>query len=129
MYKKSLIVVGFLGMTAVALGAFGAHGLKLLLEPEQMETFRTGVLYHFIHTLAMFVLVIGRQHTKSLNLMPLIFFATGILLFCGSLYLLSCKSILGIEHWSFLGPLTPVGGLFFIAGWMSVMFLKIEIKK
>jgi uncharacterized membrane protein YgdD (TMEM256/DUF423 family) len=129
MYKKSLIVVGFLGMTAVALGAFGAHGLKLLLEPEQMETFRTGVLYHFIHTLAMFALVIGRQHTKSLNLMPLIFFAIGILLFCGSLYLLSCKSILGIEHWSFLGPLTPVGGLFFIAGWMSVMFLKIEIKK
>lgn len=128
MYKKSLIVVGFSGMMAVALGAFGAHGLKLLLEPEQMETFRTGVLYHFIHTLAMFVLVIGRQRTRSMNLVPLIFFAIGILLFSGSLYLLSCKSILGIEHWSFLGPLTPVGGLFFIAGWMSVMFLKIDIK-
>lgn len=128
MYNKSLIIVGFSGMTAVALGAFGAHGLKLLLEPEQMDTFRTGVLYHFIHTLAMFVLVIGRQRTRSMNLVPLICFAIGILLFSGSLYLLSCKTILGIEHWSFLGPLTPVGGLFFIAGWMSVMFLKIDIK-
>ncbi|MBK8621418.1 MAG: DUF423 domain-containing protein [Saprospiraceae bacterium] len=128
MYKKSLFIVGFLGMTAVALGAFGAHGLKILLEPEQMETFRTGVLYHFIHTLAMLALVVGRQHLQSSYLMPMIFFTIGIFLFCGSLYLLSCKSILGLEHWTFLGPVTPIGGMFFIAGWMSLMFLKVEKK-
>ena len=119
-----LRVAGFFGFCAVLLGAFAAHGLKLLLEPEQMETFRTGVLYHFIHTLGL--LVIGLSHGKKSTslLLTSVFFIVGILLFSGSLYLLSCRNILGIENWTFLGPLTPLGGLCFSVGWLLMIFSK-----
>lgn len=119
-----LRVAGFFGFCAVLLGAFAAHGLKFLLEPEQMETFRTGVLYHFIHTLGL--LIIGLSHGKKSTLLLLtsVFFIVGILLFSGSLYLLSCRNILGIENWTFLGPLTPLGGLCFSVGWLLMIFSK-----
>lgn len=117
-------LAAFLGMTAVILGAYGAHGLSLLLDPPQVETFKTGVLYHFIHTLA--ILAIGQSSLVQSKVLKLstIFFSLGILLFSGSLYLLSCREILGIAHWAFLGPLTPIGGLFFILGWLSLLFVK-----
>lgn len=117
-------LAAFLGMTAVILGAYGAHGLRLLLDPPQVETFKTGVLYHFIHTLA--ILAIGQSSLVQSKVLKLstIFFSLGILLFSGSLYLLSCREILGIAHWAFLGPLTPIGGLFFILGWLSLLFVK-----
>lgn len=119
-------LAALLGMTAVILGAFGAHALKVLLEPDQIETFKTGVLYHFIHTLAILATgMSGAVKSKVLKLST-IFFTVGILLFSGSLYLLSCRNILGIEHWSFLGPTTPIGGLFFIMGWISLLFIRNE---
>lgn len=122
-----LRVAGFFGLCAVLSGAFAAHGLKLLLEPEQMETFRTGVLYHFIHTLCL--LVIGLTYVKKSTLLILtsVFFMLGILLFSGSLYLLSCRNILGIENWKFLGPLTPLGGLCFCIGWFLLIFSKTRL--
>lgn len=124
-----LRVAGFFGFCAVLLGAFAAHGLKFLLEPEQMETFRTGVLYHFIHTLGL--LIIGLSHGKKSTLLLLtsVFFTVGILLFSGSLYLLSCRNILGIENWTFLGPLTPLGGLCFSVGWLLLIFSKSGLRE
>lgn len=114
----------FWGMTAVILGAYGAHGLSLLLEPPQLETFKTGVLYHFIHALA--ILAIGQSSLVQNRILKLsaFFFSLGIILFSGSLYLLSCRDILGIASWKFLGPITPIGGIFYILGWLSLLFIK-----
>ncbi|MBK6363559.1 MAG: DUF423 domain-containing protein [Saprospiraceae bacterium] len=121
-----LRLTAFLGFIAVSLGAFGAHGLKFLLDETQMETFRTGVLYHFIHVVALLAIGLSNKMSRRVLNISSLFFITGIILFSGSLYLLSCRQILGIEHWTFLGPLTPVGGLFFILGWLSLMFVSRE---
>ncbi|MFK8165033.1 MAG: DUF423 domain-containing protein [Lewinella sp.] len=119
-----LRLCALLGALAVGIGAFGAHGLKALVAPEQLETFGTGVRYHFYHVFAIGLAV-------ALSALPGIdqkrlrqaasAWAIGILLFSGSLYLLSLKSVIGLPV-AFLGPVTPIGGLFFIAGWV-LLFL------
>jgi uncharacterized membrane protein YgdD (TMEM256/DUF423 family) len=116
--NKNLVLIGFLGVIAVALGAFGAHGLKPLLTTAEMNTFEIGIRYHFYHTFAILAAAILTKNraSKPLNI-AIILFSVGILLFSGSLYLLACKSVLGIESWKFLGPITPIGGVCFIAGW------------
>ena len=116
--NKNLVLIGFSGVIAVALGAFGAHGLKPLLTDAEMNTFEIGIRYHFYHTFAILAAAILTKNrtSKPLNI-AIILFTVGILLFSGSLYLLACKGILGIESWNFLGPITPIGGACFIAGW------------
>jgi uncharacterized membrane protein YgdD (TMEM256/DUF423 family) len=116
--NKNLVLVGTLGMIAVILGAFGAHGLKPLLTDVEMNTFEIGIRYHFYHTFAILAAAILTKNrtSKPLNI-AIILFAVGILLFSGSLYLLACKEILSIESWKFLGPITPIGGMCFIVGW------------
>ncbi len=107
------------GAVAVILGAFGAHSLKGALPAEQLQVYETGVRYQFYHTLA--ILLCGlllRQSESGLFKTSGYFFLAGIFCFSGSLYLLSSRALLGIENWSFLGPVTPVGGLFFIIGWL-----------
>ncbi len=116
--RHLLIWAGIAGGTAVILGAFGAHGLKPKLTPEALATFETGVRYQFLHALALFAAVWLSKLTNSK--LPIIagnFWCAGTLLFSGSLYLLSCRALLGIETWRWLGPLTPLGGLCFITGW------------
>ncbi|MFK7949450.1 MAG: DUF423 domain-containing protein [Saprospiraceae bacterium] len=118
MEKKHFILVGILGVTAVILGAFGAHGLKALISENQLETFQVGIRYHFYHMFAIFLTAIIAYQTKSKRLKTAIsLFLIGIILFSGSIYLLATKSVLGIESWTFLGPITPIGGTFFIAAW------------
>jgi len=110
------------GALAVILGAFGAHALKSKLSPEALASFETGVRYQFIHVLAIFVAVWLHDRT-SMNT-PLIagwLFAAGIALFSGSIYLLATRSLLGIDSWRWLGPITPLGGLCFIAGWVVLL--------
>lgn len=93
---------------AVALGAFGAHGLKTTLQAHEMVgVWEKAVLYHFIHAVAILVLAL---HGTS-NRWPLILFLGGILLFSGSLYTLALTNV----RW--LGAITPLGGLCFLAGW------------
>jgi uncharacterized membrane protein YgdD (TMEM256/DUF423 family) len=127
-YKKPLMLIGTLGATAVALGAFGAHYLKNQIPtgkitPDQVNGFDTAVKYQFYHTLAIFCIVVFRDHlpSKYLN-WSIKAFAIGIFLFSGSLYLLTTRGLLGADSLRFLGPVTPVGGLFFIAGWLLVLF-------
>lgn len=123
MEKKHFILVGVLGVIAVILGAFGAHGLKALISESQMSTFEVGIRYHFYHTFAIFLTAIVAYQTKSKRLKTAIsLFLIGIILFSGSIYLLATKSILGIESWSFLGPITPIGGTFFIIAWGILIF-------
>lgn len=103
---------GFLAL-AVAIGAFGAHGLKSHISPELLQTFKTGVDYHFYHALGLLLIgVLSVSMPSDLLNWSAILLAVGILLFSGSLYLLA---ITGIK---WLGAITPLGGLSFIAGWV-----------
>ena len=107
---------------AVILGAFGAHALKEKLAPEQLQVFETGVRYQMYHALALILLALlfDKLNQPLMNYSGWCFVA-GTLFFSGSLYLLASKSILGIENWKFLGPITPLGGLCFIAGWILLI--------
>lgn len=108
---------GALGLLAVALGAFGAHALKpLLMSNLTVETFKTAVLYHFIHALLILSLASSRHHSdQHLKIITTLALA-GTLLFSGSLYLLATV------RWMWLGPITPIGGLLFITAWSFVIF-------
>lgn len=107
-------VIMFLG---VALGAFGAHGLKNVLTDPMKVVFETGVRYQMIHGLALFVVawLSSRAVSPAVNAAGGCFVA-GIILFSGSLYLLS---IIGVKMW---GAVTPIGGLLFLAGWLCLVF-------
>ena len=115
----------FLAVTAVVLGALGAHALKEVLTKSQLDSFETGVRYQLFHALALLVLALNaekfNQHLKkSLTLMT-----AGICLFSFSIYLLSIQEAAGISL-SFLGPITPIGGLLLISSWLVLFF---SIKK
>lgn len=119
---KTLIQIASLfAAFAVILGAFAAHGLQNLIEAKQISTFQTGVRYHFYHTFALFIVAI-LSHMQPHRLLgrAALFFMLGILCFSGSLYLLACREVLGIASWTWLGPITPIGGTFFIIGWILV---------
>jgi len=120
--KNLLRLCALLGALAVAIGAFGAHGLKSIAGPEQLETFGTGVRYHFDHVFAIGlgaalwpVTGINQRQLKRAAWC----WAAGILLFSGSLYLLSLREVINVPV-AILGPITPVGGLFFIVGWVML---------
>ena len=111
---KLFITLGSLsGMVAVMLGAFGAHALRGRLDEYAQGVFQTAVQYHFYHSLALLavgVLAITQPQTAMLKSSGWLFFI-GILIFSGSLYILSISGL----RW--LGAITPLGGLSFIAGW------------
>jgi len=111
---------------AVILGAFAAHGLKGQLSPSSIATFSTGVTYQFYHSLGLLVLGLAGLHFGEQRGLKMAgwFFVAGIVLFSGSLYGLS------LFKWTFLGPITPLGGLSFILGWglMVSHFLKHDAK-
>lgn len=97
---------------SVALGAFGAHSLKSTFAPGMAEVYETGVRYQFFHALALFVVVFALSYWKSpLAVVAGWLFVAGIVLFSGSLYALSVGGL----RW--LGAVTPLGGLAFLAGW------------
>ena len=123
--EKYIQIIGILGGLAVILGAFGAHALKDQLSTAQLAAYKTGVLYHFIHTLLLFGIYIKIEQTGSHILLKRAFWfvVVGIICFSGSLYLLTTQDLLGINL-SFLGPITPIGGIFFIIGWVSLIFVK-----
>ncbi len=116
-------------LSAVVLGAFGAHGLKNIISTESIAVFKTGVFYQFVHALAIFIVVLLTKVYKIAKLKWTIYFFTlGVLFFSGSLYLLSTKTYTNLE-WSFLGPITPIGGVFFIFGWLKLMWEVFRNKK
>ena len=111
-----LLMAAFFGMTGVALGAFGAHGLSAILEANgREETFRTGTLYHLIHALALFGLgILATQIDSQVLTYAGYAFVAGILLFSGSLYILSIFDI------RMMGAVAPFGGTSFIIGWILI---------
>jgi uncharacterized membrane protein YgdD (TMEM256/DUF423 family) len=115
---------------AVILGAFGAHALKSKLAAEQIQVFETGVKYQMYHALALILLFVISEKTGSsiLNYSGYLFVA-GIIFFSGSLYLLACSEIIGIEQMKgILGPITPLGGLCFISGWVCLLISAFRLK-
>ena len=121
MHKGFLRTAAILGLLAVTLGAFGAHGLKQIVPPEAITTFETGVRYQFYHALALLAtgMLFEKFPLRSIRYAG-ICFITGIVLFSGSLYaltLLQATSTVGLRG---IGAITPFGGLFFIAGWLCL---------
>lgn len=123
MHKLFLSIGALLGGVAVALGAFGAHGLKKIVAPETVNTFQTGVQYQMYHALALVaVALVFEKYPGKLLEWSGISFSIGILLFSGSLYLLTLLKATGKVGLEGIGIITPFGGLFFIAGWL-LLFL------
>ncbi len=121
-----------LGAIGVTLGALGAHTLKNkistgLITPEQVNGFDSGVKYHMYHLLAMLAIVILNQtYTHKYLKWAFNFFVWGIVCFSGSLYLLCTRNLFNADWLKVLGPITPIGGVLFIAGWV---FLGLSIVK
>ncbi|WP_296249231.1 DUF423 domain-containing protein [Pseudomonas sp. UBA4194] len=118
MLRGFLLLTAFFGFTGVGLGAFAAHGLKNRLSAEYLAIFQTGVTYQLIHTLALFGVALLSLHLPGrLVVWAGVLFCLGIVLFSGSLYLLTLTGV------SKLGIVTPFGGLAFLAGWACLGLL------
>ena len=119
MHKLFLSLGALLGGIAVALGPFGAHGLKKIVPAETVTTFQTGVQYQMYHALALIATaIVFERFPNKLMSWAGVSFCIGILLFSGSLYLLTflkATNKVGLEG---VGIITPFGGLFFIMGWL-----------
>lgn len=119
MHRRYLLTGSLTAAIAVALGAFGAHGLKQVVAPETVATFQTGVQYQFYHALALLLTGIIYERYSNLFIKRAGFcFITGIVLFSGSLYLLTVLKATETVGLNGIGIITPFGGLFFIAGWL-----------
>jgi uncharacterized membrane protein YgdD (TMEM256/DUF423 family) len=117
MEKTLIIVGGVLGALGVAIGAFGAHGLRTVVGPDMLANFETGARYHLIHALALFAaaFVTARYPQSALGPAAGWLFVAGIVFFSGSLYLMALTG----QRW--LGAITPIGGVAFIAGWLCLV--------
>ena len=117
MDKTFLLLGAVAAFLAVALGAFGAHGLRARLSPEMMQVFQTGVQYHMYHALGLILVaaIMGRMSGWLIQTAGWCFVA-GIVLFSGSLYLLAATGV------TVLGAITPIGGLAFLIGWACLAF-------
>lgn len=127
MNKRIIITAACFGVIAVILGAFGAHVLKKLITVEQLETWHTAVQYHFYHTLALLFLSTFARFKNNLINISSYCFVLGIVFFSGSLYLISLKDVFELNT-KFIGPITPIGGLFFILGWLGLLLAAIKDK-
>jgi uncharacterized membrane protein YgdD (TMEM256/DUF423 family) len=118
--NTKIIIAASAGFIGVALGAFGAHGLKNSLTTEMLEIYKTGILYHLIHTAVLLAIALfgKKELTKAF-----IFISAGILLFSFSLYLFSITSI------KFFAMITPFGGVSLLIGWGLIIFYAIKLKK
>jgi uncharacterized membrane protein YgdD (TMEM256/DUF423 family) len=112
-----IVVAAASGALAVAAGAFGAHGLRGRISPELLSTWNTAAQYHLLHSVVLLALGLFAVSTQKSVSIPAGLFALGILLFSGSLYGL----VLAQQTW--LGPVTPMGGVLLIAGWVALLWL------
>ena len=114
MDRTFFILASLLGALAVALGTFGAHALESRVSADLLSTYETGVRYHFYHVVALLAVTFAITRWPNTNL-PVIagwLFVAGIVIFSGSLYLLTFTG----QRW--LGAITPIGGVAFISGWL-----------
>jgi uncharacterized membrane protein YgdD (TMEM256/DUF423 family) len=122
MFKQALIAATLFGLSAVVIGAFGAHYLKTIFTTEQLQSFDTGVKYQFYHTFALaFTGILGQYISAKHCKIATGLFTAGIICFSGSIYLLNflaSKDMIGIKG---IGIITPIGGLLLIGGWVALL--------
>ena len=128
MERKVTSVAALMGMTAIILGAFGAHALKKHLSIEQLSSFETGVKYQMYH--ALFLLFLGMNTLVSAKAKKTIFqlVVFGVIFFSGSIYLLATRPISGIDF-KFVGPITPIGGALLIVSWSILFYNCVKAKR
>ena len=119
-----LVMAAANGFAAVGLGAFGAHGLKNKISENLLSAYQTGVQYHFYHTLALLGVAVLMFHfgQKGILRISASLFLLGMLMFSGSLYGLALSGP------SWLGPITPLGGVVLLAGWASLLLAALKLK-
>ncbi len=109
-------------LLAVCFGAMGAHALKEVLTVQQLASFETGVRYQFLHGLTILFLPALKPHFSDKNIKQAsMLFSVGILFFSFSIYLLNLRELLNAPGLKLLGPITPLGGLLFISGWLLLL--------
>ena len=128
MNKRIILTASFFGVLAVILGAFGAHGLKSVVNDESLSIWAKGVEYQFYHVFALLFLSTFARFRNKLIDWSYYCFTAGIFLFSGSLYLLATRDLLNINFVNYIGPITPLGGLFFILGWILLFFAALRHK-
>jgi uncharacterized membrane protein YgdD (TMEM256/DUF423 family) len=127
MNRNFLSVAALLGALSVALGAFAAHSLRSMANADTVSIFETGVRYQFYHTFALFIVAfLSEKVNNKWMIWAGNCFIMGVILFCGSLYALTALAIAENTHKTLVGIATPIGGIFFILGWI---FLYIGITK
>ncbi len=119
--KNIIATAAILGAVTIAIGAFGAHGLKELVSAKALGTFETGVRYQMYHVFALLIVGFMPGVTSITQKWVFRFFIIGIVFFSGSIYLLSLNEILPFDAKT-IGFITPIGGLFFIMGWLRLAY-------
>ena len=130
MHKGFIKTAAILGLLSVALGAFAAHALKELLSDYAVNIFETGVRYQFYHVFALFTAgILYKDFPNKFIKWSGIFFIAGIILFSGSLYFLTYVKGAVLPGYKWIGPITPIGGLSFILGWLFLFIGCFKNKK
>lgn len=121
MTKKLIITGSLLAGLSVILGAFAAHWLKVNISTTALTNFHTAVQYQMVHAMAILIMAAlpKKLHTRLFSF-AFYSFLTGIILFSGSIYLLSIREITG-RDWPWMGPVTPLGGILLIGGWILLI--------
>jgi uncharacterized membrane protein YgdD (TMEM256/DUF423 family) len=123
--ENSIKIAILFCLSAVILGAFGAHALKEVLSESQLSSFQTGVRYQFFHGLTILILSFNMNYFTHRLSSIIKIMSAGIILFSFSIYLLNIQDLIGFSM-SYLGPITPIGGLLLITSWIGLFF---SIKK
>jgi uncharacterized membrane protein YgdD (TMEM256/DUF423 family) len=130
MHKGFIKTAAILGLLSVALGAFAAHALKESISDYAVNIFETGVRYQFYHVLALIAAgILYKEFPNKFIRWSGVFFIAGIILFSGSLYCLTYIKGAVMPGYKWIGAITPVGGLFFILGWLSLFIGLFRNKK
>ena len=126
MNEIAIIFGGLFGFSAILLGAFGAHLLKKKLNLAQLQSFETGIKYQMYHAIILIILGFQLPITTAINNYIVYAFITGVILFSFSIYSLVLLSV-NNKKLKFLGPITPLGGLFLALGWGLLVYKYIAI--
>ncbi|HLU86169.1 MAG TPA: DUF423 domain-containing protein [Taishania sp.] len=127
MNKKFVITAAILITLAIMLGAFGAHGLKKIVTPEQVASFEAGVRYQFYAAFGLLILALNEDKFQTSIKVVYNLLLVGMFLFSFSIYLLSLQDYLNIKL-AFLGPITPIGGVLMISSWIILTIKLIRSK-
>ena len=126
--KNIIVTACFLTALTIGFGAFGAHGLEKIVSKQAIQTFETGVRYQMYHALALFVIGLSGFIPKKIKKTVTTLFLLGIFLFSFSIYFLALTEVLPFSV-KYLGPITPIGGLLLIIGWIYLGLKLLTFKR